>query len=121
MSVCLFFFFFKQKASYELRISDWSSDVCASDLSAVGEVVDVINKVIAGYGLSPDDSEQAAWSLRSALHGFCILESVEGQPAGADPDRVYRRLVELLCASSEVRGVGKECVSTCRSLWSRYN
>eukprot|EP01133_Synstelium_polycarpum_P022842 gene22842-27398_t len=67
-------------------------------VSAVGEVVDVINKVIAGYGLSPDDSEQAAWSLRSALHGFCILESVEGQPAGTDPDRVYRRLVELLCA-----------------------
>lgn len=64
----------------------------------MGEVVDVINKVIAGYGLSPDDSEQAAWSLRSALHGFCILESVEGQPAGTDPDRVYRRLVELLCA-----------------------
>src|SRR3546814_7693129 len=28
----LFFFFFKQKTSYELRISDWSSDVCSSDL-----------------------------------------------------------------------------------------
>src|SRR3546814_4199336 len=29
------FFFFKQKAAYELRISDWSSDVCSSDLAAV--------------------------------------------------------------------------------------
>src|SRR3546814_8912301 len=29
----LFFFFFKQKTAYELRISDWSSDVCSSDLS----------------------------------------------------------------------------------------
>src|SRR3546814_2363453 len=29
-----FFFFFKQKTAYELRISDWSSDVCSSDLSA---------------------------------------------------------------------------------------
>src|SRR3546814_9730138 len=29
-----FFFFFKQKAAYELRISDWSSDVCSSDLPA---------------------------------------------------------------------------------------
>src|SRR3546814_1837827 len=28
----LFFFFFKQKTAYELRISDWSSDVCSSDL-----------------------------------------------------------------------------------------
>src|SRR3546814_16242265 len=32
MFVC-FFFFFKQKTAYEMRISDWSSDVCSSDLS----------------------------------------------------------------------------------------
>src|SRR3546814_4932314 len=33
--VCFFFFFFfKQKTAYEMRISDWSSDVCSSDLSA---------------------------------------------------------------------------------------
>src|SRR3546814_11733055 len=30
-----FFFFFKQKTAYEMRISDWSSDVCSSDLNAV--------------------------------------------------------------------------------------
>src|SRR3546814_4300892 len=29
---CCFFFFFKQKTAYEMRISDWSSDVCSSDL-----------------------------------------------------------------------------------------
>src|SRR3546814_13044404 len=29
---CVVFFFFKQKTSYEMRISDWSSDVCSSDL-----------------------------------------------------------------------------------------
>src|SRR3546814_796240 len=32
MSVFVFFFFFKQKTAYEMRISDWSSDVCSSDL-----------------------------------------------------------------------------------------
>src|SRR3546814_2684498 len=32
--VCYFFFFFKQKTAYEMRISDWSSDVCSSDLFA---------------------------------------------------------------------------------------
>src|SRR3546814_13844790 len=33
--VCIFlFFFFKQKTAYEMRISDWSSDVCSSDLSS---------------------------------------------------------------------------------------
>src|SRR3546814_8712663 len=30
---CLYFFFFKQKTAYERRISDWSSDVCSSDLT----------------------------------------------------------------------------------------
>src|SRR3546814_3123084 len=34
-SYCIyFFFFFKQKTAYEMRISDWSSDVCSSDLHA---------------------------------------------------------------------------------------
>src|SRR3546814_5460199 len=32
--ICFFFFFFKQKTAYEMRISDWSSDVCSSDLNA---------------------------------------------------------------------------------------
>src|SRR3546814_6981811 len=31
-----FFFFFKQKTAYEMRISDWSSDVCSSDLQDCG-------------------------------------------------------------------------------------
>src|SRR3546814_7640033 len=35
MCACCFFFFFKQKTAYEMRISDWSSDVCSSDLRAV--------------------------------------------------------------------------------------
>src|SRR3546814_12364140 len=33
--LCVFFFFFKQKTAYEMRISDWSSDVCSSDLDVV--------------------------------------------------------------------------------------
>src|SRR3546814_7186166 len=32
LCVMLLFFFFKQKTAYEMRISDWSSDVCSSDL-----------------------------------------------------------------------------------------
>src|SRR3546814_15459420 len=31
----MFFFFFKQKTAYEMRISDWSSDVCSSDLASL--------------------------------------------------------------------------------------
>src|SRR3546814_6609647 len=33
----VWFFFFKQKTAYELRISDWSSDVCSSDLFGLGQ------------------------------------------------------------------------------------
>src|SRR3546814_16745255 len=35
MFIIMFFFFFKQKTAYEMRISDWSSDVCSSDLAAL--------------------------------------------------------------------------------------
>src|SRR3546814_2858349 len=36
VSCCVvFFFFFKQKTAYEMRISDWSSDVCSSDLGSI--------------------------------------------------------------------------------------
>src|SRR3546814_8363827 len=37
-SVFFVFFFFKQKTAYEMRISDWSSDVCSSDLDAAEAV-----------------------------------------------------------------------------------
>src|SRR3546814_3616865 len=36
ISLFVLFFFFKQKTAYEMRISDWSSDVCSSDLRGVG-------------------------------------------------------------------------------------
>src|SRR3546814_12123428 len=37
MLFVLYFFFFKQKTAYEMRISDWSSDVCSSDLAHCGK------------------------------------------------------------------------------------
>src|SRR3546814_10553870 len=41
----IFFFFFKQKTAYEMRISDWSSDVCSSDLAATQ--IQLANQIIA--------------------------------------------------------------------------
>src|SRR3546814_5477968 len=49
----VFFFFFKQKTAYELRISDWSSDVCSSDLLALGAFRNVgadAERLFAGRG-----------------------------------------------------------------------
>src|SRR3546814_4538364 len=51
--MCFCFFFFKQKTAYEMRISDWSSDVCSSDLGgdqflqrSAGEIVRLLELFI---------------------------------------------------------------------------
>src|SRR3546814_15732851 len=56
MVLCVLFFFFKQKTAYEMRISDWSSDVCSSDLSRRGPLG---RKpwFSAGFSLSPTRME----------------------------------------------------------------
>src|SRR3546814_10907768 len=45
------FFFFKQKTAYEMRISDWSSDVCSSDLA--DELLELLAHLALGAGLAP--------------------------------------------------------------------
>src|SRR3546814_1172122 len=46
--VFVFFFFFKQKTAYEMRISDWSSDVCSSDLTGLSQAATVRVGLAAG-------------------------------------------------------------------------
>src|SRR3546814_9522443 len=60
MCVVVFFFFFKQKTAYEMRISDWSSDVCSSDLSgeeasrtAIQNVASRLPRVIGRFTMPP--------------------------------------------------------------------
>src|SRR3546814_3366991 len=48
--VGVFCFFFKQKTAYEMRISDWSSDVCSSDLRAPGGVAHYMGGAVEGTG-----------------------------------------------------------------------
>src|SRR3546814_3955974 len=96
----LFFFFFKQKTAYEMRISDWSSDVCSSDLqvrlpSDDGLEVERLTGVVEDVGLLRRGTQAAA--------------RPEVEDVGDVADR------------SEERRVGKECVSTCRSRWSPYH
>src|SRR3546814_8371967 len=49
--ICLFFFF-KQKTAYEMRISDWSSDVCSSDLTGDGNQRECTDACAAGVVLA---------------------------------------------------------------------
>src|SRR3546814_1609038 len=88
----VFFFFFKQKTAYELRISDWSSDVCCSDLEIEEEDQQQQRHVADELDVAPHQGLQR-------LVGGAVDVS----------------------ARSEERRVGKECVSTCRSRWSPYH
>src|SRR3546814_11365768 len=63
--VLFLFFFFKQKTAYEMRISDWSSDVCSSDL--LKENVIVGRLVPAGTGAGMNRLRIAATSRDAAL------------------------------------------------------
>src|SRR3546814_9153542 len=105
----LLFFVFKQKTAYEMSISDWSSDVCSSDLLFVGlwligNPVDVL--------ISSEATEADRLAAMKAL--------------GLDRPIWEQYLVFLGNAvqgdwRSEERRVGKGSVSTCRSRWSPYH
>src|SRR3546814_5214874 len=62
----LFFFFFKQKTAYEMRISDWSSDVCSSDLSGQGNYNSRENPPCS-YMPGIPHSAWCTWGIRSAM------------------------------------------------------
>src|SRR3546814_12408335 len=106
-----------------MRISDWSSDVCSSDLGhrlrrpgAAGRMSD--GTADTGPGSADRDA---------GLHVACeIVKPPEdlrrkvSTSGGPDLERIFAR-AERAMARSEARRVGKECVSTCRSRWSHYH
>src|SRR3546814_8730684 len=59
--ICFFCFFFKQKTAYEMRISDWSSDVCSSDLLA--KLRDKVRLSITPEGLRIEILDEADFAM----------------------------------------------------------
>src|SRR3546814_4713515 len=57
----VFFFFFKQKTAYEMRISDWSSDVCSSDLTKQGVTLEIFGE---GCSMGPLNNAMKADALK---------------------------------------------------------
>lgn len=69
------------------------------DLEAsVERVVRVLALAMTGYCLALDEQVHSAWSVRSALHGFVVLEKDAGSPVGSGIDESFDRLVTLLIA-----------------------
>src|SRR3546814_4282993 len=99
--MCSLFFDFKQKTAYEMRISDWSSDVCSSDLN-----VQFWQPDHARTGQQrPVRGHKQAMNVKDRQH---VQQDIIRSPA------------PVVLQRSEARRVGKECVSTCRSRWSPY-
>src|SRR3546814_15068259 len=104
------FFFFKQKTAYEMRISDWSSDVCSSDLGQFGAEFDSVP--LYQYWLRERERGDDT-PLQDYAMAWVAARNNKFAPPLADRQRIQSR--------SEERRVGKECVSTCRSRWSAYH
>src|SRR3546814_19325503 len=101
------FFFFKQKTAYDMRISDWSSDVCSSDLLTARKLGENRRVVIASPAyLARHGTPQLPEDL---LGHNCLNFNFRR----AEPGWPFRR-----DGRSEERRVGNECVSKCRSRWS---
>src|SRR3546814_11550666 len=95
-----------------MRISDWSSDVCSSDLVLYSTMMALFHRARTGEG------QEVEVGMFETMASFMLVEHATG--AMFDPPLSaanYPRVV----ARSEERRVGKECVSTCRSRWSPYH
>src|SRR3546814_991054 len=125
--VFIVFFFLKQKTAYEWRISDWSSDVCSSDLQR-GLVHFQGGYDGAREGVVFEGVVEASLAKRLSVRAGGSYVGPEGKvrPLVAGKVNVLREGahgVDLAMSGgyrSEERRVGKECVSTCRFRWAPY-
>src|SRR3546814_16782709 len=110
MYLFCYFFFCKQKTAYEMRISDWSSDVCSSDLPTRRRREPCrLRRARSTASCRGDPSSARSAPMRRRGSAGSSGNSVRG----GSPSRRGNR--------SEERRVGKESVSTCRSRGSPHH
>src|SRR3546814_11829916 len=103
-----------------MRISDWSSDVCSSDLRDNG--ADVTDDSLANLIVKLRHELVGQDQVQAVLSSF--RQNTFERICGKVLELVYietKVLALVLRDRSEERRVGKECVSTCSSRWSRYH
>src|SRR3546814_9877395 len=108
--LCLFFFF-KQKTAYEMRISDWSSDVCSSDL--------LMMPLMARLSTHLEPRILCTIGFIGIALSMLALTTINLDITNTR--LVLLRIFTTIGVSSEERRVGKECVSTCRFRRSPYH
>src|SRR3546814_11399547 len=120
-----------------MRISDWSSDVCSSDLSVIDELPPgrtPIQTVVLSNEKRDEVLARIAEACRQQRQTYwvCTLieesDELDAEAAEATATKLRAELpgvrvglVHGRMKRSEERRVGKECVSTCRSRWSPYH
>src|SRR3546814_8768090 len=112
------FFFFKQKTAYEMRISDWSSDVCSSDLQLKRNPTDVELMMFAQANSEHCRHKilNARWVIDGGSQALTLFDMIRATHAAQPQGTV----VAYSDNRSEARRVGKEGVRTGRSRWSPY-
>src|SRR3546814_4348445 len=108
-----------------MRISDWSSDVCSSDLfvkaiMSRGDVladVETLPPELADKGWKTLKEARYAMKMPPLLVLYPIYRDSQPSSSGREPMAADADVL----GRSEERRVGKECVSTCRSRWSPYH
>src|SRR3546814_2079498 len=104
--LCFEFFFFKQKTAYDMRIRDWSSDVCSSYLfSSFFFIAFAVSLVHSSLPHSHPDLEGSRVAETNSHNKESHRHDHDHQHAGHEHGR------------SEERRVGNERVSTCRYRW----
>src|SRR3546814_14895745 len=100
-----------------MRISDWSSDVCSSDL--LGMADEMVGPHLAQLPVRPADQGLGGDDAAALEVDLGLVDQVELVVVGS-PAQVRLHAQPVLLRSEE-RRVGKECVSTCRSRWLAYH
>src|SRR3546814_13194182 len=95
-----------------MRISDWSSDVCSSDLEQIRRIAPV--EPLDEVAVEEEGRPGRGRGLPRDLAGEIAVAVVVDNPRPVRVERAHEELVER----SEERRVGKECGRTCRSRWS---
>src|SRR3546814_6605829 len=106
----------EHNTAYDVRIGDWSSDVCSSDLATL-----IASREVLGVEVEVSKNEPVPIIAPLAGPGWvafngCCVPNIHRNVRVAAGTRIATPETR-----SEERRVGKECVSTCRTRWATYH